>query len=61
MNKQTILTALLALVTLAGQGQVHYQQERNIVDSTITGKAVVRVMYIQLENILSIDNQQLIH
>ena len=42
MNKKTIITALFALVTMTGHGQVHYRLEGNIGDSTITGKAVVR-------------------
>lgn len=45
MNKKTIITALLALVALTGQGQVHYRLEGNIGDSTITEKALVKDMY----------------
>lgn len=45
MNKKTIITALLALVTLTVQGQVHYRLEGNIGDSTITEKALVKDMY----------------
>ena len=45
MNKKTIITAMLALVTLTGQGQVHYRLEGNIGDSTITEKALVKDMY----------------
>ena len=30
MNKKTIITALLALVAMAGQGQIHYRLEGNI-------------------------------
>ena len=29
MNKQTIITILLALVAMAGQGQIHYRLEGN--------------------------------
>ena len=45
MNKKTIITALLALVALTGQAQVHYRLEGNIGDSTITEKALVKDMY----------------
>ena len=45
MNKKTIITALLALVALTAQGQVHYRLEGNIGDSTITEKALVKDMH----------------
>lgn len=45
MNKQTIISILLALVAMAGQAQVHYRLEGFIGDSTLTGKAVLRDMY----------------
>ena len=32
MNKKSIITALLALVAMVGQGQVHYRLEGNIGD-----------------------------
>ena len=38
MNKQTINTILLALVAVAGQGQVHYRLEGTIGDSTLNAK-----------------------
>ncbi|MBQ7462306.1 MAG: AhpC/TSA family protein [Bacteroidaceae bacterium] len=37
MNKKTIITILLALVALAGQGQVHYRIEGNIDMPKFTG------------------------
>ena len=37
-----IITALCALVAMAGQGQVHYRLEGDIGDSNITGKALIR-------------------
>ena len=37
MNKQTIITALLALVAMAGQGQVHYRIDSNTGHSDFTG------------------------
>ena len=39
--KQTIITALLALVTLTGQGLVHYRIEGNIGKPGFTGKAEI--------------------
>ena len=39
MNKKVIITALLALVVMAGQGQVQYRLEGFVGNSTITGKA----------------------
>ena len=45
MNKKTIITAMLALVTLTALGQVHYRLEGNIGDSTITEKALVKDMH----------------
>ena len=43
---KTIITALLALVTMTGQAQsrVHYRLEGFIGDSTVTGKALPPVM-----------------
>ena len=41
MNKQTINTILLALVAVAGQGQVHYRLEGTIGDSTLTAKMLL--------------------
>ena len=37
MNKKTIITILLALVAMAGQGQVHYRIEGNIDMPKFTG------------------------
>ena len=41
MNKQTIITALLALVAMAGQGQIHYRLEGTIGDSTVNAKMLL--------------------
>ena len=46
MNKETIITLLLALVTVAGQGQVHYRIEGNIDMPKFTG-----VMEINVHNV----------
>lgn len=56
MNKKTIITALLALIAMAGHGQVHYRLEGNIGDSTITGKALVRDMYVHSGEIIDTVN-----
>ena len=56
MNKKTIITILLALAAMAGQGQIHYRLEGNIGDSTITGKAVVRDMYAHSGEIIDTVN-----
>ena len=56
MNKKTIITALLALVALTGQGQVYYRLEGNIDDSTITGKAVVRDQYVHSGEVIDTVN-----
>jgi len=56
MNKKTIITALFALVAMAGHGQVHYRLEGNIGDSTITGKALVRDMYVHSGEIIDTVN-----
>ena len=37
MNKQTIITILFVLVTIAGQGQIHYRLEGNIGIPEFTG------------------------
>lgn len=42
MNKKLIITALLALVALVGQGQVHYRLEGNIGHPEFTGIMEVR-------------------
>lgn len=41
MKKQTIITALFALVVLAGQAQIHYRIEGNIGKPGFTGKAEI--------------------
>ena len=56
MNKQTIITALLALIAMAGHGQIHYRLEGTIGDSTITGKAVVQDMYVHSGEIIDTVN-----
>jgi peroxiredoxin len=56
MNKKTIITILLAIVTMTGQAQVNYRLEGNIGDSTITGKAVVRDMYAHSGEIIDTVN-----
>ena len=56
MNKKTIITALFALVTMTGHGQVHYRLEGNIGDSTITGKAVVRDQYVHSGEVIDTVN-----
>jgi len=56
MNKSTIITLLFALVAMAGQAQVNYRLEGNIGDSTITGKAVVRDMYVHSGEIIDTVN-----
>ena len=40
-NKKTIITILLALVAMAGQGQVHYRLEGTIGDSTLNAKMLL--------------------
>ena len=42
MNKKTIITILLVLVTMAGQGQVHYRLEGSIGNSDISDRMEVR-------------------
>ena len=42
MNKQTVITILLAIVAMAGQGQVHYRLEGNIGNSDISDRMEVR-------------------
>ena len=37
MNKKSIITILLALVAMAGQGQVHYRIDGNTGHSDFTG------------------------
>ena len=56
MYKKTIITILLAIVAMAGQAQVNYRLEGNIGDSTITGKAVVRDMYVHSGEIIDTVN-----
>ena len=56
MNKSTIITLLFALVAMAGQAQIHYRLEGNIGDSTITGKALVRDMYVHSGEIIDTVN-----
>ena len=56
MNKKTIITILLAIVTMTAQAQVNYRLEGNIGDSTITGKAVVRDMYAHSGEIIDTVN-----
>ena len=56
MNKSTIITLLFALVAMVGQGQIHYRLEGTIGDSTITGKAVVRDMYVHSGEIIDTVN-----
>ena len=56
MNKKTIITILLALVAMAGHGQIHYRLEGTIGDSTITGKAVVQDMYVHSGEIIDTVN-----
>ncbi len=46
MNKKTILSTMLVLVALTAQSQVHYRLEGNIGDSTFTGKATLRDLYV---------------
>ena len=41
MNKQTIITALLALVAMTGQAQIHYRLEGTIGDSTVNAKMLL--------------------
>ena len=41
MNKKTIITALLALVTMAGQAQIRYRLEGTIGDSTLNTKLLL--------------------
>ena len=41
MNKKTIIIALLALVALTGQAQVHYRLEGTIGDSTVNAKMLL--------------------
>ena len=41
MNKKAITTLLLALVSLAGQAQIHYRIEGNIGNSGFTGKVEI--------------------
>ena len=41
MDKKTIITALLALVAMAGQAQVHYRLEGTIGDSTLNAKMLL--------------------
>ena len=58
MNKKTIITALLALVTMTGQAQsrVHYRLEGFIGDSTITGKAYLMEMFVHSGEIVDTVN-----
>ena len=42
MNHKTIITALLALVVLTGQSQVHYRLEGTVGDSTLNTKMLLR-------------------
>ena len=42
MNKKIIITALLALVVLTGQGQIHYRIEGNIGHPDFTGTLYLR-------------------
>ena len=58
MNKKTIITALLALVTMTGQAQsrVHYRLEGFIGDSTITGKAYLMDMFVHSGEIVDTVN-----
>jgi len=42
MNKQTIITILLALVAVTGQAQIHYRLEGNIGHPEFTG-----IMFVQ--------------
>ena len=46
MNRKAILTAMLVLFALAAQAQVHYRLEGNIGDSTFTGKATMKDLYV---------------
>lgn len=58
MNKKMFITALLALVWMAGQvqGQVHYRLEGFISDSTITGKAYLMDMFVHSGEIVDTVN-----
>lgn len=47
MNKKLLITALLALVALAGQGQVHYRLEGNIGHPEFTGVMEMRDVFRQ--------------
>ena len=47
MNKQTILTALLILVAMIGQGQVHYRIEGNIGIPEFTGVMELKDVFMQ--------------
>ena len=46
MNKNAILSVILFFVALAAQAQVYYRLEGNISDSTFTGKATMRDLYV---------------
>ena len=41
MNKQTIITTLLALAVLAGQAQIHYRLEGTIGDASLNAKLLL--------------------
>ena len=45
MNKQNVITILLALVAMAGQAQIHYRLEGNIGNDEISGRMEVRDMF----------------
>ena len=42
MKKKTIITALLALVAMTGQSQVHYRLEGTLGDATLNTKMLLR-------------------
>ena len=47
MNKKAIITALLTLVALVGQGQIHYRIEGNIGMPDFTGVMELKDVFLQ--------------
>ena len=47
MNKHTVITALLALIAMVGQGQIHYRIEGNIGMPNFTGVMELKDVFMQ--------------